>query len=314
MALLVPEFLQTQSYTGRRMRLVYAHSGYLQPGVFGANDLKVSVNANMVLNVAAGHAIVAANHPGNAGLYRVENDATLTSTISTAHATLPRIDQLAVRVNDVGDGASANDTPAIVVLAGTATAGATLNNRTGAATLPAGHLRIADVLVGAGVTSISAASIRDRRPWARGAFWTANKTSAAITVATAPAGTYVPYETATFQQRLELTGNIVEVSFGAQMIHSVSGNVLYLTITYSLDGTTWTSLDGLSYGVFIAPNTSAWEHEFSYSWDPPFTAPTSVLMRLEAGSNPGTVQINGAPSPPITMRIEELMQPSVDQT
>jgi hypothetical protein len=50
-----------------------------------------------------------------------------------------------------------------------ATSGATLANRLGAASLPQNMLRLADVRIPAGASSVS--EVRDRRPWARGLNW-----------------------------------------------------------------------------------------------------------------------------------------------
>jgi hypothetical protein len=54
------------------------------------------------------------------------------------------------------------------VVTGTATGGATLDNRTGAAALPASAILLATCW-SATDTAISNSEIRDRRPWARGA-------------------------------------------------------------------------------------------------------------------------------------------------
>lgn len=73
-----------------------------------------------------------------------------TVTIGAADATNPRIDVVAVDTN----------TPDIVVVAGTATANATLFNRLGVvATLPANRIPIALVLVPATATTLSQANV-----------------------------------------------------------------------------------------------------------------------------------------------------------
>lgn len=173
MALVQPEFLQTKTYTALRDRLAFEHGGSLQPGVWDANDFKVvqrAAGADRSVDVGAGFAVVDANNAGNAGLYHIENNATTNVPIPAAHATLPRVDQILIDVSDSTSGGDAGDTPGFTVLAGTATSGATLANRTGAnPTLPSNTLRVADVLVGAAVTSITNTNIMDRRPWARGA-------------------------------------------------------------------------------------------------------------------------------------------------
>jgi hypothetical protein len=170
MALLTPEYLQTQTYSAQRDRAMLGDTG-LQEGVIGATDLKVSqraAGANMSVDIAAGTGWVKGDTVTRQGLYHTYNDAVVNAAVTASHGSLPRIDQVGLRINDSTHGAG-SDTPALEVLAGTATSGATLDNRNGAATLPASWLRLADVLVPAGSSSVTNANIRDRRPWARGA-------------------------------------------------------------------------------------------------------------------------------------------------
>jgi hypothetical protein len=76
----------------------------------------------------------------------------------------PRIDSVILEVLDtLHDG---YNTAQARVVAGTASAGATLDNRTGAAALPANAILLADILVANGAASILTANIRDRRPFA----------------------------------------------------------------------------------------------------------------------------------------------------
>lgn len=174
MALKTPEYLQTQKYTALRDRLTFAHGGVLQAGVWDSGDFKVTQRAaggaGMFVDVAAGFALVPANQTGNAGLYHVENDALFTQAVANADSN-PRLDQVVVQVNDTTHGSGSTDVPNFAVVKGTpiVQASPTLDNmETSRAPLPAGCLRIADVLVGANVTSITSTNIRDRRPWARG--------------------------------------------------------------------------------------------------------------------------------------------------
>lgn len=210
MALKTPEYLQTKTYSAVRDRLVLQHGGQIQAGVWDANDFKVvqrAAGANMQVDIGAGFALVPANDPGNQGLYHVENDAAVLGavTFSAAHATLPRIDQVYVQVDDTTSGGDVDDIPQFGIATGTPTSGATLDNRTGAvSTLPTGALRLADVLVGAGVTSITNANIRDRRPWARGAHYSAVETAGDYSATT----TWTIF---TAQIRLECTGLPLEI-------------------------------------------------------------------------------------------------------
>jgi hypothetical protein len=98
------------------------------------------------------------------GLYTVPpHTAVINEAITAAHATLPRLDQIVLEALDDTHAGGGLNKARIRVINGTATAGATLDNRTGAAALPSSCLRLADVLVGAADTSITTAEIRDRR-------------------------------------------------------------------------------------------------------------------------------------------------------
>lgn len=122
------------------------------------NNLSVDIHSNGSLATVEGDSIVG---QGNYTVAPHSTDANLTFT--TPHATLPRIDQILLRVyDDSHDGLGLNK-PTLEVLAGTATAGATLDNRSGAAALPNTAMLLADVLVPATATTLTNSQIRDRR-------------------------------------------------------------------------------------------------------------------------------------------------------
>lgn len=77
-----------------------------------------------------------------------------TATVGAADATNPRIDTIAINTA----------TGAAVVVAGTATAGATLTNRRGFTDLPASRTALAWILVQANATTLSQANVADIRP------------------------------------------------------------------------------------------------------------------------------------------------------
>lgn len=169
MALVTTDKLSAFDQTFRQDRYMAQMSG-LQEGVVGANDFKVSAGgASLQWSVAAGSAWVQGDDTTRQGLYHQVNDAAITGLVSAGHATLPRIDQVILQIAD-SSVFGVSDTPTLSTLAGTATAGATLDNRTGASALPNSALRLADILVPAALTgTISAANIRDRRTWVSGA-------------------------------------------------------------------------------------------------------------------------------------------------
>src|SRR5688572_19961982 len=138
MALLTPEYLQTKSYNAIKDRAVLK-SAVMREGIIDFGDFAVTqraAGANMSVDVAAGECFVQGDTVVRQGIYHLVNDAVINATISANAPGNPRIDQIIARVYDSADAGAGTDTPAIEVLAGTPSAGATLANRTGAAALP----------------------------------------------------------------------------------------------------------------------------------------------------------------------------------
>jgi hypothetical protein len=146
MAMAVPEFLQTKTYAAMRLRQVWLDLP-VQEGVVGANDLKVAQRAaggaNMSVDIAAGSAFVQGDTTSRQGLYHAYNDALVNLAIGNNSTGNPRLDQIICRVYDSQDGLAGADQATLEVVPGTATAGATLDNRNGAAALPFTAVRIA---------------------------------------------------------------------------------------------------------------------------------------------------------------------------
>ena len=168
MALQAPNYIQDGStaYTAEDFRYNLETSCSLGEGVSGLPDYRVTQKAsgaNMSVDVAAGVGWVRGDTATRQGLYHVVNDATVNVVVTTADATDPRIDQVVLRIYDDSYDGSGSFTAALEVLAGTPTASADLDNRSGVATLPDSAMLLADVLVGAGVTSITDSVIRDHR-------------------------------------------------------------------------------------------------------------------------------------------------------
>lgn len=182
MALLTPQYLQTQNYQAAKDRyLVQKVLNLTESGVEDLASLVVSqraAGANRSVDVAAGDAWILGTDSPHQGAYLVTNDEVLNVSTTTTgvvwpvgDATNPRIDQVILRIFDTQDGSAANgnksaDNAQILVLVGVPTAGATLANRNGAAALPSSCARLADVLMPAGATAATTANISDRRPFA----------------------------------------------------------------------------------------------------------------------------------------------------
>lgn len=138
----------------------------VQAGVLNAGDYKVTPGAGLVLNWAAGGAQVLDSTgiiTGLLGLVPVVSLAGSTVTVTANASGNPRIDQVVLTM-------TAWYTGTVSVVAGTPTGGATLDNRSGAAALPANSIRLADILMPNGFAGpfVQNTHIRDRRPWARG--------------------------------------------------------------------------------------------------------------------------------------------------
>jgi hypothetical protein len=148
--------------------------GPLQEGVLGPSDFAVAqrgAGANMSVDIgmpAGGVAYVQGDTISGQGLYTVPvHAATINEVIAGADPTNPRVDQIILEVQDNVLDASAGNLARTRVLTGTPTATASLTNRLGAQSLPGTALRLADVLVPAGSTSVTTGNINDRRSYAR---------------------------------------------------------------------------------------------------------------------------------------------------
>lgn len=142
---------------------------------YGTDFVVTPAATGLRVDIAAGAAWVKGDSgtPGmgiSQGLFSVVNDAAVTNavTLPTADPTNPRIDQIVLKVRDSADLGSGADDAIFDYVQGTATAGATLLNRTGAAAIPNDCLLLADVLVPAAATNLVAANVRDRRIPANG--------------------------------------------------------------------------------------------------------------------------------------------------
>lgn len=153
----------------------------MQPGVYDTGDFAVTLTGGLTFSLAAGIGFVKGEFaderyrvPSNAAVLssaipRITAGATDGFGVKAADATLPRVDQLILRMLDHAAGDTGQRRWEPQIWTGNPTAGATLDNRTGFATLPARSLLIRDFLVAAGQVNLAAADSRDRRPWARGA-------------------------------------------------------------------------------------------------------------------------------------------------
>lgn len=126
-------------------------------GVFpGMGAMAVSTAGGMNVAVNAGYCCVPNSSSALQGAYIFGLMNAQTFALNTASATLPRIDTIVASVADLGTDASA---AYIQVVTGTPAAAPT------APTPPANSITLAQIYVGAGVTSVTAANITDVRSY-----------------------------------------------------------------------------------------------------------------------------------------------------
>lgn len=152
-----PSWLQNGSHTAENDRLSM-QALYATTGIIGASSLAVTQNGtpNMSVNIASGWAAIVGTYQSNMGVYTVYNDATANNAIATANPSLPRIDLVCLTVSDAFYSGSTN-TVAVNVVTGTAAASPTVP------ATPANSIALAQIAVGAAVTSILTANITDLR-------------------------------------------------------------------------------------------------------------------------------------------------------
>lgn len=256
----------------------------LQEGVVDANSYKVTekgAGADMSVDVDAddpGGAVVEGDTISAQGLYTVApHSTTINESIAAADPTDPRIDQAILEAADDTHAAGGLNEGRVRIVAGTPTAGATKDNRSGAASLPASAIRLADIEVGAGATSITDADIRDRRPWARGAHKRVKRTSNASAVDdyTNTNTSFVEVDATNIKPRIECSGALVVAELLGEVSHGSDNAENGFRIW--IDGAQWdgnqsdhsaAGASGLDGGVLArwVATPSAGSHQFSPAW------------------------------------------------
>lgn len=137
-----------------------------RPGIHNTlgNQMSVTANGtpNMSVNVAPGLAFIAGTESSFQGMYFCHNDGTVNLSIATAPGTgLNRIDLVVAQVLDQFYSGASNQWK-LAVITGTAASSPS------PPTAPNSSLVLAQVFVGANVSSITSGNITDMRQWATG--------------------------------------------------------------------------------------------------------------------------------------------------
>lgn len=222
--------------TGIRASTSLIGRGGVNPIAGGLMTVAQTGSPSMAVLVGSGIAYVPGTEGSVQGVYACTNDATVTLSIDAAHATLPRIDLVVAKVEDDFYSGSTNAWSLAVVTGSP-------NVSPSAPAAPNNSLTLAQVAVGANVTSITNANITDTRVW-----FTASGGIIPCTSSTKPA-----LNTVHPGQAIYLT-DTAELQFkqdNAWVTKSVSGTQTTFTPT-------WTTLSGGAPSIGNGTLTGRW--------------------------------------------------------
>lgn len=248
-------------------------------GVVSSGDLALTQNGtpNMSVNVGTGQIWVPGTTTATQGPYYSQNKAAVNLAITASNPSNPRVDTIIAQVQDAAyAGASRQFGP--TVLTGTPTAGASLTNLDGLATVPASSLVIGYVLVPANATSITNADILYTAAALNNNFTTmsvsgtaaSNQTvlsAGAITVTLPPnpaQGDFVAIFSGGGGETTVSAGSHVIYGVGAQNVPSVPLGSVNCAARFVWDGGSWIITSGqqdsgwvgLTAGTNVSPNGS----------------------------------------------------------
>jgi hypothetical protein len=278
-----------------------------QAGVFSSTAWKVSeasggANMTVLVDANAGIARVDGTSVTHQGPYIVApHSVDITLDVTTANATNPRIDMVVLQVRDHTHDASGANDARVRILTGTATSGATLDNRTGAPALPANSIRLADILVPATDTTISNAQIRDRRLFATGqraVYQPASTTNITIAGGSGPVYGLSAGGTSTPDLRWECSGVPIVVYLDFQTLASSSGLGVDHYVRVLVDGVVVAQSAFLHettggsasphHHMFVLDGVAAGNHTIGFGFYTP-AAEDYILIRASASGLPGVV-------------------------
>ena len=199
-------------------------------GVLGATHLQVTANSTPAMNVdvATGYCWIDGDSAADQGFYFGYNDATTNLAISAADGSNPRIDIVVAQVNDSAYSGS-TDNWELKVITGTPAGSPAVP------TLPSTALKLAQIAVGAGVTTITSGNITDSRTYA------ATTLPGAVTVGSDGKGHDVTFYSDTAGDSMVWDSSAESLTItgtnGANALVVADGNVS-ITDNLDVDGTT----------------------------------------------------------------------------
>jgi hypothetical protein len=308
--LLIPELLTTKTYPFGRIRRTLESLG-LQEGVYDAGDYKVTqrgAGANKSVDIDAGRGWVRGDNTARQGNYHAENDAIVNRAVPDNTSGNPRVDQAILRIYDSSVIGGGLDQAEVEILQGTPTAGATLDNAAGVtsrAALPLTAIRLGEWVTPTGFTSITNAIIRDRRPFARGAYWRTERFANGLagndyTTASAVFGAI---DNTNLTPRIECTGMPLRVTMRARIGNDTAG--AYAAIVPAIDGAVIGNQDTL---LQLAESAGA-SRGGTFSWDITPAAGSRTITFFLRAIGGGTARLYAQLANPLQMSVEEILRP-----
>jgi hypothetical protein len=255
----------------------------MQEGVLDAGSFEVtqasggaSLTLDIASNVGTGAFVQNDSATGLPLVYLPPTVAKSTVTVTAAHAT------------------------------GTATSGATLDNRTGAASIPSNALHLADLLVPATDTTIDNTQIRDRRRWARG--FDALRTLSADTNTSSTTYTTISTD---LQSRVECSGAPLRARLEGMMFTNPGGADRTCYLALFMDGSIVSP--GVNHWQFVSQNTGIQSWPFSLGYIVTPSAGSHVFdWRYKVSNAAGTITFLGTvgsnTSMPLLATYEEIVR------
>ena len=274
-----PSWMQNGSHPAENDRLT-TQAIWKTTGVINSGDLAVSANAtpNMSINVASGWAAIVGNYQANMGTYMVFNDATTNLAITAANGSNPRIDLLVITISDAYYTGTLNQVT-FTVIAGTPSGSPTVPST------PTNSLALAQIYVGASVTSITNANITNYGVLATSPFM--SKSSVAVgTLTYTPANALGTFQSSTSSyNQVILQNSNTGTAASADVI--VNNNLSTDSTYYGDFGINSSTFTGS--GAFNAPNAVY------------VTATTGDLALGTTTSNPIHFVVNGGATDAMTI-------------
>lgn len=148
--------LVSSAFAGTRAATSLVSRGGVHPNAGNVFAVTQTGSPSMAVLVKSGICWVPGTENGNQGAYGFINDADVNLAIAAAHATLARIDIVVAKVEDTQYSGGVN-APSLAVVTGTPSGSPVVPSA------PNNSIILAQIAVGAAVTSITNANITDRR-------------------------------------------------------------------------------------------------------------------------------------------------------